>query len=119
MLHAHPAGRIRGTGSAVARCRARWHTLPAKLHDQLGALPIALPGIPTPVLDDLEAMLANHLLEGLWRVTPSGDVEHRLLDPCVPHGAGIDQLRVEGVCRRVEARTTLITPETYAINRRL
>src|SRR5262249_55920414 len=119
MLHTHPAGRMRGTGSAVARCRARRHTLRTKLHHQLGSLPIALPGIPTPVLDNPEAMGVNHLLEGVWRVTASGDLEHRLLDPCVPHGAGIDQLRVEGLRGGVKARTALITPEAYTINPRL
>src|SRR5262245_60455036 len=119
VLHPHPAGQMRGTGSAVARGRARRHTLPAKLHDQLGALPIALPGIPTPALDDPEAMGANHLLEGVWRVTPSRDLQYRVLDPCLPHGAAIDQLRVEGVRRGVEAGTALITPQTYTVNRGL
>jgi len=71
------------------------------------------------VLDDPEALRANHPLKGVWRVTPSGDLEHRLLDPRVPHGARIDQLRIEDVCRRVEARTALITPEAYAIDRGL
>src|SRR5215813_4317010 len=119
MLHAHPAGRRRGTGSAVARGRARGHTLHAKLHHQLGSLPVALPVIPTPVLDNLEAMGAHHLLEGVWRVTPSGDLQYRVLDPCLPHGAGIDQLRVEGLRGGVKARTALITPEAYALHRRL
>ena len=110
---------MRDTCVAVARCGAGCRTLSTKLHDQLGALPIALAGISAPALDNPEAMPANHLLEGLRRVTPSGDVEHRLLDPCVPHVAVLDQLRVEDLCGGVEAHTALITPEAYAINRGL
>src|SRR5262245_58843557 len=110
---------MRGTCVTVTRCREGCRPLFVKLHDQLGTLPIALPSISTPTLDDPEAMRANHPLKGVWLVTPSGDFEHCLLDPCVPHGAVIDQLRVEDLRGGVEASTALITPEAYAINRGL
>src|SRR4029450_8812654 len=91
--------------SHILGCR----TLPAKLHHQLRAPPIALPAIPAPALDDPEAMRVNRLLEGFWRVTSSGDLQHRLLDPHVPHGAAIDSLRVKDLPLGVAASTSLIT----------
>ena len=48
--------------------------LRTKLHHELRSLPIALPGIPTPTLDDPEAVLENHLLKCFWRVTPPRDL---------------------------------------------
>src|SRR5712691_11179932 len=96
-----------------------WSTLPSKLHHEFWSLPIALTGIPTPVLDDVEAMIANHLLECVWRIALPGDFQHRVLDPCTSYGAVIDQLRVEDAPLQVEAGTSLHTPEAHAVDRHL
>jgi hypothetical protein len=68
--------------------------LPTKLYYELWSLPIALTGIPAPALDDVEAVTENHPLEFFWRVTPSGDLQHSIIDSCVSYEAAIDQLRL-------------------------
>src|SRR5262245_9502697 len=39
------------------------HTLLTQLHHELQSLPVAFPSIPTPTLDDPEAVRANHVLK--------------------------------------------------------
>src|SRR2546426_65712 len=101
---------------AVHRCD---RILRTKLDHQLRSLSIALPGIPTPSLDNVEAVLANHPCECFRSVTPSGDPQHRVLDPRVVYVAAVDQLRIQDVSLGVEAEQSLITPEAHAVDRHL
>src|SRR5262245_24088812 len=101
---------------AVHRCG---RTLRTELDYQLRSLPIALPGISAPTLYDPEAVIEDDLLEFSWSITPSGDPQHRVLDPRISYEAAIDQLRVEDAPLGVEAEQSLITPQTYAIDQHL
>jgi len=70
---------------------------PAELGHELRSLPIALPGIPTPTLDNPEVVIEDDLREFVGRVTPPGDVQQRVLDPHASDVAAIDQLRIHDV----------------------
>src|SRR2546425_11619643 len=92
---------------AVHRCD---RILRTKLDHQLRSLSIALPGIPTPSLDNVEAVLANHPCECFRSVTPSGDPQHRVLDPRVVYVAAGDQPPIKGVSLRGAAGAAGLRP---------
>src|SRR5689334_10552863 len=85
---------------AVRHCGRPLRT---ELDHQLRSLPIALPGIPTPALDDPKTVTEDDLREFVGRVTPPGDLQHRVLDPGAADVAAIDQLQVQGVPLGIEA----------------
>src|SRR5262249_49184415 len=55
--------------------------------------------------------------EFVWRVTPPGDFQHRVLDPRTPHEAAIDQLWVEDAPLWIKPSASLITPEAHPVDR--
>src|SRR5262249_17842340 len=115
-LVAWPAGQHATTHSLVVVVYQYGRILHAELHHEFRSLPIALPGIPTPTLENPEVVIEDDLLEFVGRVTPPGDVQHRVLDPGASDVAAIDQLRIQNVPLWIETEPSLITPEAHTVD---